>query len=133
MPHGQKSKHRACEKRCQAQTETQGLHDQATTSGGEETTSSSPPDSESAPSSSSAAGTSKGPQGAQGTTSAAAGAIRKRSGVYNAALRSGGKLLLSGYLEEDYGAVRAAAEQQGLVEIEVLNSDGWIATAYMKQ
>lgn len=52
---------------------------------------------------------------------------------YNAALRSGGKLLLSGYLEEDYGAVRAAAEQQGLVEIEVLNSDGWIATAYMKQ
>nr|XP_025132378.1 melanoma-associated antigen B4-like [Bubalus bubalis] len=85
MPHGQKSKHRACEKRCQAQTETQGLHDQATTSGGEETTSSSPPDSESAPSSSSAAGTSKGPQGAQGTTSAAAGAIRKRSGGGGAA------------------------------------------------
>ena len=85
MPRGQKSKHRACEKRCQAQTETQGLHDQATTSGGEETTSSSPPDSESAPSSSSAAGTSKGPQGAQGSTSAAAGAIRKRSGVGGAA------------------------------------------------
>ena len=85
MPRGQKSKHRAREKRRQAQTETQGLHDQATTSGGEETTSSSPPDSESAPSSSSAAGTSKGPQGAQGSTSAAAGAIRKRSGVGGAA------------------------------------------------
>ena len=85
MPHGQKSKHRAREKRRQAQTETQGLHDQATTSGGEETTSSSPPDSESAPSSSSAAGTSKGPPGAQGSTSAAAGAIRKRSGAGGAA------------------------------------------------
>ncbi|KAM7225804.1 hypothetical protein CapIbe_023781 [Capra ibex] len=85
MPRGQKSKHRAREKRRQARAETQGLHDQATTSGGEETTSSSPPDSESGPSSSSAAGTSKGPQGAQGTTSAASGAIRKRSGVGRAA------------------------------------------------
>ncbi|XP_040122235.1 melanoma-associated antigen B2-like [Oryx dammah] len=85
MPRGQKSKHRAHEKRRQARAETQGLHDQATTSGEEETTSSSPPDSESAPSSSSAAGTSKGAQGAQGTTSAAAGAIRKRSGVGAAA------------------------------------------------
>uniref|UniRef100_A0AC11DR69 Uncharacterized protein n=1 Tax=Ovis aries TaxID=9940 RepID=A0AC11DR69_SHEEP len=85
MPRGQKSKHRAREKRRQARAETQGLHDQATTSGEEETTSSSPPDSESAPSSSSAAGTSKGPQGAQGTTSAAAGAVRKRSGVRRAA------------------------------------------------
>ncbi|XP_017899189.1 PREDICTED: melanoma-associated antigen B2-like [Capra hircus] len=79
MPRGQKSKHRAREKRRQARAETQGLHDQATTSGGEETTSSSPPDSESGPSSSSAAGTSKGPQGAQGTTSAAS--ARSRSGV----------------------------------------------------
>ena len=78
MPRGQKSKHRAREKRRQARAETQGLHDQASTSRGEETTSSSPPDSESAPSSSSAAGTSKGPQGAQGTTSAAAGAICKK-------------------------------------------------------
>uniref|UniRef100_A0A8C6D305 MAGE domain-containing protein n=1 Tax=Moschus moschiferus TaxID=68415 RepID=A0A8C6D305_MOSMO len=85
MPRGQKSKHRAREKRRQARAETQGLHDQATTSGGEETTSSSPPDSESAPSSSSAAGSPKGPQGAQGTTSAAAGAVRKRSGVGGAA------------------------------------------------
>ncbi|DAA12687.1 TPA: melanoma antigen family B, 4-like [Bos taurus] len=80
MPRGQKSKHRAREKRRQARAEIQGLHDQATTSRGEETTSSSPPDSESAPSSLSAAGTPKGPPGAQGTTSAAAGAIRKRSG-----------------------------------------------------
>ena len=85
MPRGQKSKHRACDKCHQAWAETQGLHDQATTSGGEETTSSSPPDSESGPSSSSAAGISKGPQGAQGTTSAASGAIRKRSGVGRAA------------------------------------------------
>ncbi|XP_068819351.1 melanoma-associated antigen B2-like [Capricornis sumatraensis] len=85
MPRGQKSKHRAREKHRQARAETQGLHDQATTSGGEETTSSSPPDSESGPSSSSAAGISKGPQGAQGTTSAAAGAVRKRSGVGHAA------------------------------------------------
>ena len=84
MPRGQKSKHCAREKRRQAQTETQGVHDQATTSRGEETTSS-PPDSESAPSSSSAAGTAMGPQGAQGTTSAAAGAIPKRSGVGGAA------------------------------------------------
>ena len=81
MPHGQKSKNRAHEKCRQARADTQGLHDQATTSGGGESTSSSPPDSESAPSSSSAAGTPKGPQGAQGTTSAATGAIRKRSGV----------------------------------------------------
>ncbi|XP_024844848.1 melanoma-associated antigen B2-like [Bos indicus] len=80
MPRGQKSKHRAREKRRQARAEIQGLHDQATTSRGEETTSSSPPDSESAPSSSCAAGTTTGPPGAQGTTSAAAGAIRKRSG-----------------------------------------------------
>ncbi|XP_068819622.1 melanoma-associated antigen B2-like [Capricornis sumatraensis] len=79
MPRGQKSKHRAREKHRQARAETQGLHDQATTSGAEETTSSSPPDSESGPSSSSAAGTSKGPQGAQGTTSAAA--ARSRSGI----------------------------------------------------
>ena len=85
MPRGQKSKHRACDKCHQAWAETQGLHDQATTSRGEETTSSSPPDSESGPSSSSAAGTSKGPQGAQGTTRAASGAIRKRSGVGRAA------------------------------------------------
>ncbi|XP_042097810.1 melanoma-associated antigen B2-like [Ovis aries] len=85
MPRGQKSKHRAHEKHRQAQAETQGLHDQATTSGEEETTSSSPPDSESSPSTLSAAGISKGPQGAQGTTSAAAGAIRKRSGVRRAA------------------------------------------------
>ncbi|XP_027390515.1 melanoma-associated antigen B2-like [Bos indicus x Bos taurus] len=84
MPRGQKSKHCAREKRRQARAETQGLHDQATTSRGEETTSS-PPDSESTPSSSSAAGTAMGPQGAQGTTSAAAGAIRKRSGVGGAA------------------------------------------------
>ncbi|XP_024844921.2 melanoma-associated antigen B4-like [Bos taurus] len=81
MPHGQKSKHCAREKRHQARAETQGLHDQATTSRGEETTSSSPPDSESTPSSWSAAGTATEPQGAQGTTSAAAGAICKRSGV----------------------------------------------------
>ncbi|XP_070147268.1 melanoma-associated antigen B2-like [Ovis canadensis] len=85
MPRGQKSKHRAREKHRQAQAETQGLHDQATTSGEEETTSSSPPDSESSPSTLSAAGISKGPQGAQGTTSAAAGAIRKRPGVRRAA------------------------------------------------
>ncbi|XP_068817981.1 melanoma-associated antigen B2-like [Capricornis sumatraensis] len=85
MPRGQKSKHRAREKHRQARAETQGLHDQATTSGAEETTSSSPPDSESSPSSSSAAGTSKGPQGAQGTTSAAAGAMCQRSGVGRAA------------------------------------------------
>ena len=77
MPRGQKSKRRARDKRRQAQAETHGLHDQASTSRGEETTSSSPPDSESAPSSSSAAGTSKGPQGAQGTTSAAAGVYAK--------------------------------------------------------
>ncbi|XP_065772586.1 melanoma-associated antigen B2-like [Muntiacus reevesi] len=81
MPRGQKSKNRAREKRRQARAETQGLHDQGTTSGGEETASPSSPDAESAPSSSSAAGTPKGPQGAQGTTSAAAGAMRKRSGV----------------------------------------------------
>ena len=85
MPRGQKSKRRARDKRRQAQAETHGLHDQASTSRGEETTSSSPPDSESAPSSSSAAGTSKGPPGAQGSTSAAAGAIRKRSGAGGAA------------------------------------------------
>ncbi|KAB0343315.1 hypothetical protein FD754_020241 [Muntiacus muntjak] len=81
MPRGQKSKNRAHEKRRQALADTQGLHDQGTTSGGEETASPSSPDAESAPSSSSAAGTPKGPQGAQGTTSAAAGAMRKRSGV----------------------------------------------------
>ena len=81
MPRGQKSKNRAREKRCQARAETQGLHDQATTSVGEETACPSPPDAESAPSSSSAAGTPKGPQGAQGTTSAATGAVHKRSGV----------------------------------------------------
>ncbi|XP_024844870.1 melanoma-associated antigen B2-like [Bos taurus] len=80
MPRGQKSKVRAREKRHQAWSETQVLHDQATTSRGEETTSSSLPYSETAPSSSSAAGTPKGRQGAQGTTSAAAGAIPKRSG-----------------------------------------------------
>ncbi|XP_061266491.1 melanoma-associated antigen B2-like isoform X1 [Bos javanicus] len=85
MPRGQKSKHRAREKRRQARAEIQGLHDQATTSRGEETTSFSPPDSESAPSSSCAAGTTTGPPGAQGTTSAAAGAIRKRSGGGGAA------------------------------------------------
>ena len=81
MPRGQKSKNRAREKRRQARAETQGLHDQATTSVGEETACPSPPDAESAPSSSSAAGTPKGPQGAQGTTSAATGAVHKRSGV----------------------------------------------------
>ncbi|XP_060992459.1 melanoma-associated antigen B2-like [Dama dama] len=78
MPRRQKSKVRGHEKHHQARAETQGLHDQATTSRGEETTSSSPPDVETAPSSSSAAGTPKEPQGAQGTTSAASGAIPKR-------------------------------------------------------
>nr|XP_020726319.1 melanoma-associated antigen B1-like [Odocoileus virginianus texanus] len=87
MPRRQKSKVRGHETRHQAQAETQGLHDQATTSRGEETTSSSPPDLESVPSSSSAAGTPKVPQGVQGTTSAAAGAIPKRPGV-GAAARS---------------------------------------------
>ena len=52
---------------------------------------------------------------------------------YNAALLSGGKLLLSGFLEEDHAAVRAAAEEQGLVEIEVLTSGGWVASAYIKR
>ena len=85
MPRRQKSKVRGHE--THAQAETQGLHDQATTSRGEETTSSSPPDLESTPSSSSPAGTPKEPQGAQGTTSAAAGAIPKRSAV-GAAARS---------------------------------------------
>ncbi|XP_043753426.1 melanoma-associated antigen B2-like [Cervus elaphus] len=87
MPCMQKSKVRGHKKHHQAWAETQGLHGQATTSRGEETTSSSPPDLESAPSSSSAAGTLKEPQGAQGTTSAAAGAIPKRFGV-GAAARS---------------------------------------------
>ncbi|XP_055419281.1 melanoma-associated antigen B4-like [Bubalus kerabau] len=111
MPHGQKSKHRACEKRCQAQTETQGLHDQATTSGGEETTSSSPPDSESAPSSSSAAGTSKGSQGAQGSTSAVAGAIRKRSGGGGAARSRSG---VGGAARSRSGVGGAARSRSGV-------------------
>ena len=51
---------------------------------------------------------------------------------YNAALLSGGKLLLSGFLEEDHAAVRTAAEEQGLTEIEVLTSGGWVASAYTK-
>ncbi|XDB67029.1 hypothetical protein ABFV05_020645 [Capra hircus] len=108
MPRGQKSKHCACEKRRQARAETQGLHDQATTSGGEETTSSSPPDSESGPSSSSAAGTSKGPQGAQGTTSAAAGAVRKRSGVGRAA-RSRSGVGAKGQVQEGENSSQASA------------------------
>ncbi|XP_070145678.1 melanoma-associated antigen B2-like [Ovis canadensis] len=108
MPRGQKSKHRAREKRRQARAETQGLHDQATTSGEEETTSSSPPDSESAPSSSSAAGTSKGPQGAQGTTSAAAGAVRKRSGVGRAA-RSRSGVGAEGQVQEGENSSQASA------------------------
>ncbi|XDB67026.1 PREDICTED: melanoma-associated antigen B2-like [Capra hircus] len=108
MPRGQKSKHRAREKRRQARAETQGLHDQATTSGGEETTSSSPPDSESGPSSSSAAGTSKGPQGAQGTTSAASGAIRKRSGVGRAA-RSRSGVGAEGQVQEGENSSQASA------------------------
>ncbi|KAJ1057759.1 hypothetical protein K5549_010183 [Capra hircus] len=108
MPRGQKSKHCACEKRRQARAETQGLHDQATTSGGEETTSSSPPDSESGPSSSSAAGTSKGPQGAQGTTSAAAGAVRKRSGVGRAA-RSRSGVGAEGQVQEGENSSQASA------------------------
>ena len=108
MPRGQKSKHRAREKRRQTQTETQGVHDQATTSGGEETTSSSLPDSESAPSSSSAAGTPKGPQGAHGTTSAAAGAIRKRSGVSGAA-RSRSGVGAEGQVQEGENSSQASA------------------------
>ncbi|XP_070145674.1 melanoma-associated antigen B2-like [Ovis canadensis] len=108
MPRGQKSKHRAREKRRQARAETQGLHDQATTSGEEETTSSSPPDSESSPSSSSAAGTSKGPQGAQGTTSAAAGAVRKRSGVGRAA-RSRSGVGAEGQVQEGENSSQASA------------------------
>ncbi|XP_055249814.1 melanoma-associated antigen B2-like [Moschus berezovskii] len=108
MPRGQKSKHRAREKRRQARAETQGLHDQATTSGGEETMSSSPPDSESAPSSSSAAGSPKGPQGAQGTTSAAAGAVRKRSGVGGAA-RSRSGVGAEGQVQEGENSSQASA------------------------
>ncbi|OWJ99657.1 MAGEB4, partial [Cervus elaphus hippelaphus] len=108
MPRGQKSKNRAREKRRQAQADTQGLHDEATTSGGEETTSSSPPDSESAPSSSSAAGTPKGPQGAQGTTSAAAGAIRKRSGVGGKA-RSRAGVGAEGQVQEGENSSQASA------------------------
>nr|XP_014332379.1 PREDICTED: melanoma-associated antigen B2 [Bos mutus] len=107
MPRGQKSKHCAREKRRQARAETQGLHDQATTSRGEETTSS-PPDSESTPSSSSAAGTATGPQGAQGTTSAAAGAIRKRSGVDGAA-RSRSGVGAEGQVQEGENSSRASA------------------------
>ncbi|KAF4008781.1 hypothetical protein G4228_020585 [Cervus hanglu yarkandensis] len=87
MPHREKSKVRGLENHHQEQAETQGLHDQATTSRGEETTSSSPPKLESAPSTSSAADTPMGPQGAQGMTSAATGAIPKRFGV-GAAARS---------------------------------------------
>uniref|UniRef100_A0AC11BWU8 Uncharacterized protein n=1 Tax=Ovis aries TaxID=9940 RepID=A0AC11BWU8_SHEEP len=108
MPRGQKSKHRAREKRRQARAETQGLHDQATTSGEEETTSSSPLDSESGPSSSSAAGTSKGPQGAQGTTSAAAGAVRKRSGVGRAAHSRSG-VGAEGQVQEGENSSQASA------------------------
>ncbi|XP_044792401.2 melanoma-associated antigen B2-like [Bubalus bubalis] len=108
MPRGQKSKHRAREKRHQDQAKTQGLHDQATTSRGEETASSSPPDSESAPSSSSVAGTPKGPQGAQGSTSAAAGAIRKRSGVGGAA-RSRSGVGAEGQVQEGENSSQASA------------------------
>ncbi|XP_055293533.1 uncharacterized protein LOC129563827 [Moschus berezovskii] len=108
MPHGQKSKHRAREKRRQARAETQGLHDQATASVGEETTSSSPPDSESAPSSSSAAGSPKGPRGAQGTTSAAPGAVRKRSGVSGAA-RSRSGVGGEGRVQEGENSSQASA------------------------
>ncbi|XP_055249655.1 melanoma-associated antigen B2-like [Moschus berezovskii] len=108
MPRGQKSKHRAREKRRQARAETQGLHDQATTSGGEETTASSPPDSESTSSSSSAAGSPKEPQGAQGTTSAAAGAVRKRSGVGGAA-RSRSGIGAEGQVQEGENSSQASA------------------------
>ncbi|XP_055249597.1 melanoma-associated antigen B2-like [Moschus berezovskii] len=107
MPRGQKSKHRAREKRRQARAETQGLHDQATTSGGEETTSSSLLI-QSAPSSSSAAGAPEGPEGAQGTTSAAAGAVRKRSGVGGAA-RSRSGVGAEGQVHEGENSSQASA------------------------
>ncbi|XP_070640233.1 melanoma-associated antigen B2-like [Bos indicus] len=108
MPRGQKSKVRAHEKCHQARSETQVLHDQATTSRGEETTSSSLPDSESPPSSSSAAGTPKGPQGAPGTTSAAAGAIPKRSGGGGAA-RSRSGVGARGQVQERENSSQASA------------------------
>uniref|UniRef100_A0A8B9X5L4 MAGE domain-containing protein n=1 Tax=Bos mutus grunniens TaxID=30521 RepID=A0A8B9X5L4_BOSMU len=95
MPCGQKSKHRAREKRRQARAEIQGLHDQATTSRGEETTSFSPPDSESAPST-------------QGTTSAAAGAIRKRSGGGGTA-RSRSGVGARGQVQEGENSSQASA------------------------
>ncbi|XP_070222994.1 melanoma-associated antigen B2 [Bos mutus] len=108
MPRGQKSKVRAREKRHQARSEIQVLHDQATTSRGEETTSSSLPDSESAPSSSSAAGAPKGPQGAPGTTSAAAGAIPKISGGGGAA-RSRSGVGARGQVQERENSSQASA------------------------
>ena len=108
MPRGQKSKVRACEKHHQARSEIQVLHDQATTSRGEETTSSSLPDSESAPSSLSAAGTPKGPQGAQGTTSAAADAIPKRSGGGGTA-RSRSGVGARGQVQEGENSSQASA------------------------
>ncbi|XP_052519705.1 melanoma-associated antigen B2-like [Budorcas taxicolor] len=129
MPRGQKSKHRAREKRRQARAETQGLHDQATTSGEEETTSSSPPDSESGPSSSSAAGTSKEPQGAQGTTSAAAGAVRKRSGVGRAA-RSRSGVGAEGQVQEGENSSQASAAA-GSSHTDLLTRKAGVLVQYM--
>ncbi|XP_043753531.1 melanoma-associated antigen B2-like isoform X1 [Cervus elaphus] len=111
MPHREKSKVRGLENHHQEQAETQGLHDQATTSRGEETTSSSPPKLESAPSSSSAADTPMGPQGAQGMTSAATGAIPKRFGV-GAAARSRARV---GVTARSRAGVGAAARSRARV------------------
>ncbi len=52
---------------------------------------------------------------------------------YYEALNSGGRLLLSGFLEDDYAAVRSAAEELGLSELEAITSGGWVASVFEKR
>lgn len=52
---------------------------------------------------------------------------------YYAALNTGGRLLLSGFLEEDYDAVKEAAEGCGLSFMDMLYEDGWVAAIFEKR
>lgn len=51
---------------------------------------------------------------------------------YVAALRPGGKLLVSGFLEDDAPIVERAMAEHGLKFVERKEEDGWIAEAFVK-
>jgi ribosomal protein L11 methyltransferase len=51
---------------------------------------------------------------------------------YANALKSGGRLLVSGFLTEDISAIEERIEALGFKRLQMLNDEGWVAISFEK-